>query len=300
VILPHTRFGLQGSWSRGGGTVFEIGIHCGIRRIFKAIAGKRRRHELLFLILVGMLALLAATAAAQPANETLEQPVPRLPIIARVGIELDQLTEINQQNENFGAVASLWMRWYDPELVFDPEECNCNFKIYRSIDAFVAAEGPLMPEFILFNQQERRWTQNMLMVIQPDGTATYYERFWSLFQAPDFNFRRYPFDKQTFYIHVDSLYAEDIIKYEPWDEKTAIGTQLGEEEWYITEYQSIISSTQITNINSRYSLEFQAQRHLPYILSGSSLPSPSLSSLPGSRSSSVITQIGPRSPVATS
>lgn len=194
------------------------------------------------------------------------RPVLQDPIPVKVGVQLDQITSVDQVSENFAAVADIWMEWTDPALAFSPDECGCRVKIYRSIDDFVEAEGSRWPEFTLFNQQAQRWTQNQLIVVQPDGTTTYFEHFWTTLQAPDFNFRAYPFDTQDFYIRIDSLYPEELYVYEPWPEKTAIGTQLGEEEWYITSNDTSISTVEITTENSRYSFHFEAARHLTFYI----------------------------------
>ncbi|MDI6719831.1 MAG: hypothetical protein QMD46_09505 [Methanomicrobiales archaeon] len=199
------------------------------------------------------------------ANET-ALPLLQQPIEVKVGVELDQITTVDQQAEHFGVVANIWMEWTDPNLAFSPDACHCNFKLYRSIESFVAAEGERWPEFTLFNQQERRWTQNQLILVEPDGTATYFERFWVILQAPDFNFRQYPFDEQDFFIRIDSLYPEGFYVFAPWPEKTAIGGQLGEEEWYITSSDANVTSIQLTNINSRYSFHFKMARHLTFYI----------------------------------
>jgi hypothetical protein len=194
------------------------------------------------------------------------RPVIRKPVEVKTGIELDQLTNIDQKNENFGVVANIWMEWNDPRRAFSPDTCDCSYKLYRSIDDFVRVEGTNWPEFSLFNQQERRWTQNQLILVLPDGTVTYFERFWVVLQAPDFNFRKFPFDTQQFFIRLDCIYPADNYVFAPWPEKTAIGTQLGEEEWYITHSEVNISSTQHTGGNSQYALSFTMERHLMFYL----------------------------------
>ena len=199
------------------------------------------------------------------APETGHQVI-RQPVEVKTGIELDELTSIDQRNENFGIVANIWMEWNDPRLAFSPDTCDCSYKVYRNVDDFVSEQGDLWPEFTLFNQQERRWTQNQMILIRTDGTVTYFERFWVILQAPDFNFRKFPFDTQQFYIKLDSLYAEDLYIFTPWVEKTAIGSQLGEEEWYITQSDTNISSTQFTSQNSRYTFQFTMERHLMFYM----------------------------------
>ncbi len=213
-------------------------------------------------LLVGLNEPEVLNGSAEPGGRTVLQE----PLVVKVGFELDQITGVDQKSENFGVVGNIWMEWTDPELAFSPDECNCNYKLYRSIDDFVEAEGTRWPEFTLFNQQERRWTQNVLILVTPDGTATYFERFWVTLQAPDFNFREYPFDEQQFYVRIDSIYAENFYVYTPWEEKTAVGSQLGEEEWYITEYNTTIDQVNLTNVNSRFSFGFLAQRHLEFYI----------------------------------
>jgi hypothetical protein len=213
-------------------------------------------------LLVGLNEPDVLTGSAEPGGRTVLQE----PIVVKVGFQLDQITGVDQKSENFGVVGNIWMEWTDPELAFSPDECNCNFKLYREIDDFVEAEGTRWPEFTLFNQQERRWTQNLLIRVNPDGTTTYFERFWVTLQAPDFNFREYPFDEQQFFVRIDSIYPETAYVYEPWEEKTAIGSQLGEEEWYITEYNTTVDQVNLTNVNSRYSFGYLAQRHLEFYI----------------------------------
>jgi hypothetical protein len=192
------------------------------------------------------------------------QDISAEPIKIKVGVELDQISAINQKDQNFDVVAAIQMQWVNPSLGFSPEQCNCSFKIYRSIDQFVQEYGSAFPEFTIFNQQGNRWTQNEIILVQPNGTATYFERFWVKLQAPDFDFRKYPMDSQDFYIRIDSLYPKDYYTYEIWPEKTKIGTQLGEEEWYITASDANVSSVDIQGAKSSSSFHIQAQRHLSY------------------------------------
>lgn len=56
------------------------------------------------------------------------------------------------------------------------------------------------------------------------------ERFSVTLQAPDFNFRQYPFDKQKFFIHLDLLMPKSFYIFEPADEYSGMGDELGEEE----------------------------------------------------------------------
>ena len=129
-------------------------------------------------------------------------------------------------------MAVLRIQWVDPKLAFSPDDCQCKTQVFPDDDFgdFAAANELLWPTFTLFNQQGNRWTQNKRVVVQPNGQATYFERFSTTFQAPDFDFRRFPFDRQSFFIAVQSLQPAESLTYVSSDSFNEVGTQLGEEE----------------------------------------------------------------------
>jgi hypothetical protein len=217
-------------------------------------------------LLVGLNAPEVLTGQAKSVGRSVLQ----LPINVKVGVRLQQITDIDQKAENYGAVVSLVMEWDDPRLAFSPDSCDCRLKLFtqKDFDKFIALTGGLWPEFTLFNQQNNRWTQNRLVVVEPDGHATYFERFTTTFQAPDFNFRRFPFDTQQFYIRVDSLFGEETVLFSDLADFTNVGDQLGEEEFYVTDFDTQVTSETATTgeITSRYSFGFVAKRHLAFYI----------------------------------
>jgi hypothetical protein len=170
---------------------------------------------------------------------------------------------VDQKAENFGIVATLRMEWNDPSLAFSPASCDCNFKIFNESDfAESAFENDIVwPEFTLINQQGRRFTQNQLVLVRPSGDATYFEQFTADLQAPDFDFRRFPFDTQEFYIRIDSLFPEEFLVFSHLEGASGVGDQLGEEEWTVLEFDTSVSSDEG---NSRFSFRFEADRHLNF------------------------------------
>ena len=183
-----------------------------------------------------------------------------------VGIELDQITTVDQRSENYAIVGNIWLTWNDPRLAFSPDLCQCQYKSFRSVEEFTGEYGDLWPEFSLYNQQGNRWTQNRYMVVYPNGTATYFERFWVTLQAPDFDFRLFPFDKQSFSVHILCMYREEIYHYVPWEEKNSVGDQLGEEEWRVIDFRTEVTSVKFNEYSSMFTFSFDADRHINFYI----------------------------------
>lgn len=207
--------------------------------------------------------IMDGTAAAQ-GEAILADPIP-----VNVGVKLQQLASIDQKAENYSAVASLLLRWNDPALAFRADECGCEFQTYSLSDfaAMAATQGILWPQYTYLNQQNNRWVQNENVVVYPNGDVSLFERFTTTFQAPDFDFRQFPFDEQSFFIRVDSLWGTRFFEFIPSDD-TEVGAQLGEEEWYITDAQTeIVTEPSSTgNETSGFIFRFFARRHLSFYI----------------------------------
>ncbi len=203
-------------------------------------------------------------------GEPVGQPLIRQPIQVRAGIHLDQISGVNQRGENFGAVADLVLEWNDPAYAFNPDSCQCSYKAFTPLEfeKLVVQKGLRWPRFVFFNQQGKRWSQGKVFWVYSSGRVQYYERFSATFQAPDFNFRKFPLDTQKFYIHMECVDPEEDYVFTSFPEYTGLGKQLGEEEWYFTKHNVAVSSTAAADgsLYSRYSFQLLAHRHLSYYI----------------------------------
>ena len=213
-------------------------------------------------LLVAINAAEILTGQATPTS----QPVFEGPTVVKVGMKMEQISNVDQKAENFGAVVDLRLEWTDPALAFNPDDCQCLFQTLRlaDFDKYIADRGLThWPAATLFNQQGRRDSQNQLVVVSSTGEAIYVERFTATLQAPDFDFRQFPFDKQKFFIRLKSVFPEEFYVYSDLEGFSGLGEQLGEEEWIITDYGTSVDTH---DGSSRFSFGFEAERHLTFYI----------------------------------
>ena len=184
----------------------------------------------------------------------------------QIGVKLQQMIDVNEATEFFNAVIALQMEWDDPDAAFSPDECDCMRKTYTASNFgdFLAEVGA-WPEFTIYNQQGRRFTQNQVGVIDSNGHVTYFERFTTDLQV-DFDFSRYPFDRQEFTIKIDNVYPNDVFVYTELPGFTEIAEEHGEDEFVITDWQTSVSNEKASTMStvSRFSFGFEAPRQLEY------------------------------------
>lgn len=218
-----------------------------------------------FRLLVGLNTPEVTSGSAAPTGET----ILKTPIEVAVGVKLLQIVNVEQADEFFTAVGSLRMDWTDPRNAFSPDSCKCREKFFSqtNFDEFLDQVDDRWPEFSFANQQGNRWMQNRAVVLRADGSATYFELFTTNFQV-DFDFRRFPFDVQTFLIRVDQLLPSRYYEFTELPGYSEISTEHGEDEFILTNFQtgtSLIQANTGTE-NSRFSFTFEAPRHLEYYL----------------------------------
>ncbi len=195
------------------------------------------------------------------------RPVLEAPIPVQVGIRLNRLAQVTSKDENFTILGSMRMNWTDPTYAFSPDTCNCSVKVYTDEDLrnFLAEVDSRWPEFAFFNQVGPRWPGSRAAAIWSDGRATYVENFTATFQA-DFDFRKFPFDTQTFPVYLDMLFSTSNYELEILPDYSAISSDHGEDEFIISDFETFVTTESgVTGSDiSRFTFQFISPRHLDY------------------------------------
>ena len=142
-------------------------------------------------LLIGRNAPEVLTGAAVP---TIHHMI-KEPTQVSIWLVIDQVSDVDQQGENYTVVGSLYFRWRDPLRAFRPDVCGCAVQTFIGDDfnEFThPGAGISWPEFEISNEQGQRETQLRGAAVASDGTVTYTERFTVTLQAPDFDFRMFP------------------------------------------------------------------------------------------------------------
>lgn len=227
-------------------------------------------------LLIGLVALVGLSLSPDAAHSQgllrsdMGAPVgtPEKPLEVAIGIQIDQISFVDQKSENYGAVATIRVKWTDPALAFDPKEIGRETWIVKP-QAFVdyATKLPtIVPAFVIENQQSNRWIHQSIVAVHYSGEVTYLEKSSLTLQAPYFNFRKYPFDQQQFYFEIVSVFPSDIVHYTVLEDQSGLGPLLGEEEW-VLENATMEQSTVVglSGLESeKVALAFQGRRHVLY------------------------------------
>jgi len=188
-----------------------------------------------------------------------------------VGLKIHQVTDINQKQENFGLAGSLVLQWQVDELAYTPESGGGEYKTYTvsNFTDLLRKKNINWPTPSFYNLQGRIAYQNQVITVDKAGFITYVARFTGTFQAPDFDFRKLPFDSQVFYVKLDLLRPNHEFVFKILDGFSGLGEALGEEEeWIFNDMKSYTSIHQVfgEKEGSRFVLEFHGKRHLTYYL----------------------------------
>ena len=139
------------------------------------------------------------------ASEPVFVSPPAEPTEVAIGLYLVGLTGVSSPDSAFPTVeAEMFMdlRWTDERLAFEPNGLRRH--VYEEHQAELELDRIWWPDIEIENEVEKRETQALELIILPDGTVEYLERFRATVHA-ELDLRRFPLDTQTFDLLFESF-----------------------------------------------------------------------------------------------
>jgi len=175
----------------------------------------------------------------------------------KIGILLTDLTEVSGAEQSFSADVFMLATWHDPELVDGSAGL-------RSLDY----DDVWHPTILVYNRRSVSETMPHEVLVRPDGTVTYLQRFTGQFSAP-MNLREFPRDRQEFFVWlVAPTRAGANVTLVPDESIVALRTgELSISDWKIGEASIEVEPLQVAPgapVNPGIKLTLPASRRVTY------------------------------------
>ena len=207
------------------------------------------RNSLFFLLVVCSCFKIGAQSAgfiAPPPGEG--------PLEVTVTLHVNKIYNVNSVNETYQVDGYLVFAWQDDRLKFNPQDSLTHKLVYENQRARDIANSTFwVPAFELINIQGMQQTQNIQLIVYPDGRVMFNERFFGVFHT-EMDFKRFPFDSKTFEIQIEAfsynskhLVFKDL-KLLPGEEN--MDNKLGE-DWELIQTSSEVATESYGNLIDR-------------------------------------------------
>lgn len=148
-------------------------------------------------------------------------------------IALDRVSGPGDAFPTFKVEMFMDLQWKDERLAFDEDEYGFSHKVYEEHSAALELEKIWWSDVEIENEVGNRITENLELIIFPDGTIEYEERFVVEAHA-DFDFHRFPFDRQEFELDLESFaWDKRYLVFTPNEKKIGFDPHFSGTEWEI-------------------------------------------------------------------
>jgi len=131
------------------------------------------------------IALLLGFAFASPSTA---QELFGPPREVKIGLLMTDMTEVNGAEQSFSADVFMIATWHDPELAGGSDQV-------RTLDY----DDVWHPTLLIYNRRSVTESMPQEVMVRPDGTVTYLQRYTGDFSAP-MSLREFPRDRQEFFV----------------------------------------------------------------------------------------------------
>ena len=198
------------------------------------------------------LALIAAATPPASGQEPFDEPRE-----VRIGLLMTDLTEVNGAEQSFTADVFVLATWHDPELA----DGSAGLRTLGYDEVW-------HPTILIYNRRSVTESMPQEVMVQPDGTVTYLQRFTGEFSTP-MSLREFPRDQQEFFVWlVSPTRAGANVTLVPEESVVALVTQeLSISDWEVGEARVTLEDFQAAPgapTNPGIKLVVPAQRKVTY------------------------------------
>ncbi|MDX2470776.1 MAG: hypothetical protein QNL04_09415, partial [SAR324 cluster bacterium] len=173
------------------------------------------------------------------------------PTLVDLGLYIVEVTEVDPIANTFKIEAFMDLVWCDPRLVSKdkpPKEIE-----YLEEDAADKLKEIWWPDVGIVNASGGREIENEELIIYPDGTVEYREKFSALMEA-HYDLIQFPFDKQHLEIEMESFaWDYKIVKYHAHKSKIGFSAEFKIPEWEIDNVKSKVEDVKEIRDRSAFS-----------------------------------------------
>ena len=175
------------------------------------------------------------------------------PTPVHVGLYVAEITAIEPKENTFTIEGYLDLKWQDERLT-QMGLMNGHPTHFMEQAAERVVGHIWWPDLIFSNGVGRKIIENQDLIVHPDGTVEYKQKFEQKLEA-HFDLKRLPFDKQRLEIEIESFsWPSTLVKILKWDSWSGFSTKYEIPAWQTEDMRITVEDVQEEREHERFSL----------------------------------------------
>lgn len=173
-----------------------------------------------------------------------EPPNPEGPVLVTLGLFIIEVTAIDVAENTYHIEGYMDLVWCDPRLAYSAVENGRQEEIFLEEAAHDKLEEIWWPDLVFVNVAGAPEVENAELIILPDGTINFRERFNAELEA-HYDLRQFPFDRQILEIEIESFaWHNEYLVLHKEEDKIGFSDEFQIPEWRIQRVEATITEKQ--------------------------------------------------------
>jgi hypothetical protein len=194
---------------------------------------------------------------------------PASPTVIEIALYVTAIKKINVIDDEATFSAYAEFSWCDPRNAFDPAQAGIDQKRYLGDSALAQFRGMWQPDLRVANGVDSVRVTKRVLTIQPDGTVKL-EGIFSADISVDYDLRKFPIDRQTIPIQVESFtWSTEHMVFRERSDRIGFEESISIPEWRIEGIDSRVTSvSQVRDERpfSRFTVDLYLERESDFYL----------------------------------